>query len=681
MAAPLTELTNRDPVSSPACASRSDLCAIDPIYRHIIAHAVSTTSTLRWRELWLVGIGGLLVIAAWISGYFDPPAWFGYALVAASIPFTSHRTLPRAIEAVRELKVDIDVLMFVAAAGAMVIGHPVEGGFLLLLFGLGSAGEAMAMQRAEASLQGLEALVPDHAEKLDASGDATAVPLDDLGPGDLVRVRAFERVPADGVIDEGQTSIDESTLTGESIPVEKRPGDTVFSGTLNTAHSITIRITHPAGESALARVVRMIGEARANKATVERTSDWVDTYYAPSVLILAGLVFAVPSIFGIGAGGETPVTWIDWFYRSMAFLTAASPCALVIGAPATMLCAIAAGARRGIVFKGGASVEALADVRAIAFDKTGTLTTGSPAVRDIIALGDRTDDDLLALAAAIEQHGSHPLAAAIRSEADARGLDLPDVTDAEQVAGEGVVATFDGQRVRVGSPIDLAGEAQRRADELAQAGYAIIAITIDDEPVGLIAASDDLRPDSSRAIASLSKQGIDRQIMLTGDHERAAKPIAEQAGVDAYHAGCTPEDKLRLLAELESSSGSVAMVGDGANDAPALARAAVSLSMGAAASDVAAENADIAIMGERLLAVAEARAIALRAKTIMRQNLIIALGVIATVAPLAVLGFAELGVAVVLHEGSTVVVVLNALRLLRPASLPAIPAIPASNDG
>lgn len=608
--------------------------------------------------------GGVLVASAWLVGGFDAPPWLVYALVAASVPLTSFRTLPDAIESVLTPRVDIDVLMFIAAGGAAAIGHPVDGAFLLLLFGLGSAGEALAMARAESSLKGLEALAPDSAERLDEHGNATTVPLEALEPGDLVRVRAFTRVPADGEIVEGATSLDEATLTGESIPVEKGPGSEVYSGTLNTAGSIVVRVTHRAGESALARIVRMISEARANKARLERASNWVDRYYAPAVLVLALLVFLVPSLLGVGRTAAEPLGWSDWFYRSMAFLTAASPCALVIGAPATILCAIASGARRGIVFKGGASVESLAAVRSIAFDKTGTLTTGHPIVREVIPLNHMGKDDLLAIAAALEHHGSHPLAGAIRSEAKARGLALPRVEDASQIAGEGVVATLDGIRVRVGSATILRGPARQHADELASAGTAIVAITFNDEPVGLITASDQVRSDAALAIERLAALGIQRQIMLTGDHEAAARAVAEAAGLSEYHASCKPEDKLRLLHDLEQDAPPVAMVGDGANDAPALARAAVSLSMGAAASDVAAENADIAIMGERMMAVVEARALALRARAILRQNLVIALGVIGTVAPLAVLGHAELGLAVLLHEGSTVLVVLNALRLL-----------------
>lgn len=611
-----------------------------------------------------MGVGGALVLGAWLAGGLGVAAWVQYAIAAASVPLTSLRTLPSAVRSIRRRRVDIDVLMFVAAGGAFSIGHPVDGAFLLLLFGLGSAGEALAMARAERSLQGLAALAPDTAERLNERGDAESVSLDALEPGDRVLVRAFTRVPADGEIVEGATSLDESTLTGESIPVEKGAGDEVFSGTLNAANSIVVRVTRRAGESALARIVRMISEARANKARLERASDWVDRYYAPSVLVAALLVFLVPSLAGIGRDAESPLGWADWFYRAMAFLTAASPCALVIGAPATILCAIASGARHGIVFKGGASVEALAAVRSIAFDKTGTLTTGHPVVREVIPLDSMDPDDLLSLAAAVEQHGSHPLAAAIRNEAGSRGLVMPRVLNASQVAGEGVEADLDGRRVRVGSPATLEGAARARADELAAAGNAIVAITIDGEPAGLITASDEVRPDAARALRTLGGLGIERQMMLTGDHEAAAAAVAGAVGLEEFHASCKPEDKLRLLGELERDAGPVAMVGDGANDAPALARAAVSLSMGAAASDVAAESADIAIMGERMMAVVEARRLTLRARTILRQNLAIALGVIGTVAPLAVLGVAELGLAVILHEGSTVVVVLNALRLL-----------------
>lgn len=592
----------------------------------------------------------------------DDAATWGLCLL--SVPLTSMRTSRRALESVRSFKVDVDVLMFVAAVGAAFIDHVVEGAFLLFLFGLGATGEHMAMRRAERSLRSLEALAPERAERLDESGTATEVPIEELGVGDLVRVRPYERVPCDAVVHEGTSAFDESTLTGEPIPVEKTIGDAVFAGTLNTGSAIVIRVTRPASESALARVIAVVTEARSRRASVERLTERIERWYAPLILVAAGLVFLIPTLI-----------WHDaatWFYRAMAFLTAASPCALAIGAPATYLCGVAGGARRGIVFKGGESLEALAKVRGIALDKTGTITTGHPRVLAVKALNGSTEDEVIAMAAAVESQASHPLADAICTEADHRSLTYQPAESVTQHAGLGVRGTMDGKETLIGSPRVLeelpeAGQAHEAVHEFSSRGFSVVVVTQAGRVVGVIGVGDQIRADAARAVALLKEYGL-RLLMVTGDHAESAAVIAQQVGLDEVYADQTPEDKLAKLEELETEFGPVAMVGDGANDAPALARATVSLSMGNAASDVAADNADIAIMGERLVAVAEAYDFARRTSRIMRQNLLIALGVICMVAPLAVVGIADLGPAILLHEGSTVVVVVNALRLLRRPS-------------
>lgn len=577
-----------------------------------------------------------------------------------SAPATSPRTFLRAIKTARSWRVDIDVLMFVAAIGAAAIARPVEGSFLLFLFGLGAVGEHMSLQRAERSLQSLQALAPEHAERLSSGDDVEVVPLDQLQVEDRIRVRPFDRVPCDGVIESGSTAIDESTLTGEPMPVSKHEGDEVLAGTLNTANAITVRVTRPASESALARVIRVVTEARTRRAPVEMLTERIERWYAPGVLVASSLVFAIPTLVWGDAA--------EWFYRSMAFLTAASPCALAIGAPATYLCAIAAGARRGIVFKGGESIEALAKAKTIVLDKTGTITTGKPRVHRVMPLVG-TSEEVLAMAAAVESQASHPLADAVVLEAKDRGLDIQRTDAVEQISGLGVQAKVAGQSVRVSSPKTIADqpgaeEAKRAVHELASIGDSVIVLEVEGQIVGLIGVRDTVRPDASQAIAALSSSGI-RIIMATGDHAESAKVIAHEVGINEVFADQSPEDKMQILERLSHEAGPVAMIGDGANDAPALARASVSLSMGGAASDVAADNADIAIMGERLMSVVEAIQFAQRAANIMRQNLAIALAVILIVAPLAIAGIADLGPAVIFHEGSTVVVVLNALRQLR----------------
>jgi Zn2+/Cd2+-exporting ATPase len=613
-------------------------------------------------EFPLVLVGGALVAAAWISTLVEAPEWVMWAAALASAPLTSPRTFRRAVAALASFEVGIDVLMFVAAIGAASIGEPVEGAFLLFLFGVGAVGEYLAMRRAENSLSSLEALAPEDAERIDEGGGVEVVPLKDIAPGDLIRVRPFGRIPCDGIIEEGTTAIDESTLTGESIPIEKGPGDEVLAGTLNTASAITIRILRPAADSALARVIRVVTEARTRRAPVEMLTERLEKIYAPGVLIAAAFVFLIPSL----AWGH----WGEWFYRSMAFLTGASPCALAIGAPATYLCGIAAGARRGIVFKGGESIEALAKARTIAFDKTGTITTGKPKVHNVVAI-EGTEAELLAIAAAIETQASHPLADAIVADARARGLDLDAVTEVEQIAGLGVRGLLADEAVLIASPAIIkdqpgAARAGEVVHELSASGDSVIVVEVADRIIGLIGVRDSVRPDAAAAIAELKDRGF-RLVMLTGDHEEAAAVIAEEVGISEVFAGQKPEDKLKVIEQLIDETGHVAMIGDGVNDAPALARASVSLSMGGAASDVAAENADIAIMGERLDSVVEAIDISRFGARNMRENLAIALGVIVIVAPLAVVGVADLAMAVIFHEGSTVVVVGNALRQLRRA--------------
>lgn len=619
----------------------------------------------RWRqsgllELLVVFIGGVMVAGAWVGELLDLPTAAIWILCGLSVPLTSLRTSRRALDAVRGLKIDVDVLMFVAAAGASIIGHPVEGAFLLFLFGLGAAGEHMAMRRAEHSLRGLEALAPESAERIMPDGSVLEVPLSELAPGDRVRVRGFARVPCDAVVEEGATAIDESTLTGEPIPVEKNPGDTVFAGTLNTGAAITARVTRPASESALARVIAVVTEARSRRARVEVLTERIERVYAPLVLVAALLVFGIPTLLG--------QAWYEWFYRAMAFLTAASPCALAIGAPATYLCGVAGGARRGIVFKGGESLESLAKVRGIALDKTGTITTGRPRVHAVRALA-VDDDEVIAVAAALEAQASHPLADAIGAEAARRGVYIPAADAVRQHAGIGVEGMVDGVPAVAGSPrvLDELGDAAAARDAVHRftaESCSVVVVVRGGAVLGVIGVGDQIRADAAAAVAAMRSRGL-RTLMITGDHAESASVIAGQIGLEEVHADQTPRDKMVRLEEIEQSFGPVAMVGDGANDAPALARATVSLSMGNAASDVAADNADIAIMGERLMSVVEAFEMARRSSVVMRENLLIALGVICIVAPLAIAGVADLGLAVVLHEGSTVVVVLNALRLLR----------------
>jgi len=485
-----------------------------------------------------------------------------------------------------------------------------------------------------------------------------------LKVGDRVVVRPFDRVPADGVVESGASAIDQSPITGESLPVEKAAGDSVFAGTINGEGLIVVTVKKPAGETTLAKIVQLVQEAQTTKSPTQLFTDEVEKYYVPVVLIGTALLIVVPPLVW-GA-------WGTWFYRSMAFLTAASPCALAIGTPATVLSGIARAARIGVLVKGGVHLENLGRIRVVAFDKTGTLTQGRPKVTDIVTLDSVTADEVLRLAAGVEKISTHPLAAAIVGEARAHGQTIPEAADASQVPGQGVSAMIDGRRIAAGRVEMFTGASsngdgaivREAADRLGREGKSIVVVGIDGRAVAVIALADQPRSNARETIERLRRVGVTRTIMLTGDRKSVADAIAKDLNVDEYHAELLPEQKLDLVQSLQKQYGPLAMVGDGVNDAPALASASVGIAMGGAGTDVAIETADVALMADDLRKLPDAIALSRFARRVIKQNLFIALGVISVLAPLAALGFTDLWVAVLFHEGSTVVVVLNAMRLL-----------------
>jgi len=626
-------------------------------------------------ELQLLIVSACLLSAGFLVHLSGQPEWLRWLLVGGSAVLSSTRTAPEAWESLRSLRVNIDLLMFAAAGGAAILGHYEEGAFLLLLFGLGAAGEHLALGHARGAIRALADMAPDIAVVQHHDGSTSEVAVGSVDPGTEILVRPFDRIPLDGKVLAGETSIDESALTGESMPVAKAIGSDVFAGTLNGEGLVRVRTTQTAGETALARIMRLVAEAQSAKSPTQRFTERVERVYVPLVFILtACLLIAQPLFFEI--------TWPVAFYRSMAFLTAASPCALAIGVPATVLCAVGRAARLGILIKGGGHLETLGKVRRIAFDKTGTLTIGHPAVTSVHSEEGVREEDLLRSAAAVEAEVRHPLADAIVSEARARGLSVPEVTHVRQVAGAGAEGMVEGRMVRVGKesfvvPMRDGGgaggagrelRAQKAAEEVQAAtlrGESIVYVSIDGVHAGSFGLSDRVRNGTAAVLAGLRAIGIEEQIMLTGDHEAAAHRVGEAVGLDRILAGLTPEQKLTEIDHLRRRGGPVAMVGDGVNDAPALAAADVGIAMGAAGTDAAIETADVALMGQTLERLPTALMLSRMSVRITQQNLVIALGVILCVAPLAALGYANLGVAVLLHEGSTLVVVLNALRLLR----------------
>jgi Cd2+/Zn2+-exporting ATPase len=526
---------------------------------------------------------------------------------------------------------DMNVLMALAAVGAVGIGAYAEGAWVLVLFAVGTGLEAMALERSRRSVGALMELAPAEARVL-IDGREERRPVGDVAPGMRVAVRPGERLPLDGVVADGSSSVDQAPITGESVPVDKQPGDAVFAGTLNTTGALVIRVQRPAGESTLSRVADLVEQAQGSRAPAERFVDRFARVYTPLVFAAAVLVATVPPLLG----GDLDT----WLYRALALLIVACPCSLVISVPVAVVSAVGGAARRGILVKGGQALEDLARVDVVAIDKTGTLTLGLPLLQTTIPHDGLSTDDALTLMAALERDSEHPLAAAIRRAASDRALPAATVIDFTALPGRGVQARVDGRRLWAGGP-RLAGER-----------------------LGATQPLQDLHDAGQTALALGEDAGIDRVVMLTGDAEPVARAIAERAALTEWRAELLPEDKLRAVEDLQRDGRLVAMVGDGINDAPALAAARVGVAMGAAGSDVALRNADVALMSDRLDRLPHALRLARRARSIMRVNVVASLAVKAVFVALAPFGLVTLVLAVAADMGMSLAVTLNALRLL-----------------
>ncbi len=582
----------------------------------------------------------LINIASYLTG-----GWFG---------------LRGAIHAlVEERVVDVDLLMILAALGAAVIGEWHEGAILLFLFSLSNVLQDYAIGRSRKAIQSLMKLYPEEAT-LKRGDQFVTIKASEIQPNDLLLLKPGERVPVDALVIAGQSSLDESSITGESIPVDKTVGAIVFAGTLNGHGSLELQAIGTAQETVLARVIQMVENAQDSKAPTQRFLEAFERRYAVAIIGFIALFIAIPPLFGV------PFT--DNFYRAMVLMTVASPCALVISTPASFISAIAAGARNGVLFKGGAHLELFADIKAMTFDKTGTLTIGKPQVTDLIPLGAETNTSaLLGLVASVESHSEHPLARAVVRYAQAHGVNMAEVTGFRAVVGRGVEAQVDGQTITIGSAKLFTppppSEVQQHVSMLESAGKTVMLIQQADRFIGLIALADQLRPESKAVIASLKQQGV-LTVMLTGDNERVANAIGKEVGIDRIHADLLPSDKAQIIEQLQREVGSVAMIGDGVNDAPALAVANIGIAMGVAGSDVALETADIVLMGDRLPLIDYAFQLSRKARRVVWQNITFSLAVIGV---LVVSVFAinlPLPFGVFGHEGSTVIVVLNGLFAL-----------------
>jgi Cd2+/Zn2+-exporting ATPase len=611
-------------------------------------------------ELPLVVVAGILLFAGVVVDKTELlPAVMAqvlYGLALLSGGFFSTRS---AVLAVRQGKIDIEALMVLAAVGAAGLGAFFEGAFLLFLFSLGHLLEHRAMDRARRAVEKLEELRPETA-MLQQENAVVEVAIDDVEPGQVVLVRPGDRVPLDGVVVDGTSAVNQAALTGESMPVAKAAGDLVFAGTVNQDGSLSLRVTKRAKDSSLSRLVDLVASAEARKSKAQRFATRVEKFFVPLVLVAApSLVFF---LWATGTDFHSAVL------RGLSLLVAASPCALAVSTPAAVLSAVAAAARNGVLIKGGAHLEALAGLQIVALDKTGTLTEGKPRVVDVYSLG-IGDDALLALAASAEQLSSHPLAHAVVHAARERGLSLSPARDLQAFHGRGLQATVSGKQVRIGNALLFGGEPAlpealtSAVVRLQAVGQTTMIIEHEGVFVGVVGVMDTPRPAAAAALRALKKTGVTRTVMLSGDAEAVARAVGKSVGIDEVSAPCLPEDKVVAVKKLMREA-PVGMVGDGVNDAPALAAASVGIAMGGAGSDVALETADVVLMGDDLMNLAWAIELSRAATRAVQQNITVALGVALVLVIASVGGFVAVSEAVVLHEGSTLLVVVNGLRLL-----------------
>lgn len=567
-------------------------------------------------------------------------------------------------ESLRHGEIDVDLLMVAAAVGAAIVGQWHEGAILLFLFSLSNVLQAYAMERSRNAIKSLLKLRPDNAS-VRRGGEIISVPIEDLKLGDVVVLRPGDRIPSDGQVMNGHSTVNQSTITGESMPVTKEIGDKVFAGTVNEHGTMDIAVTKLASESTLARIIKMVEDAQERHSNTQRRLDRFEQHYAKVVIFSVALMVVIPPLL-------FSVDFDKNFYRSMVLLVVASPCALVISTPASILSAIANGARKGVLYKGGTYLEQMASLKAIAFDKTGTITYGKPSVTDMLPAEGVAERDLLSTLACVESPSEHPIAQAIIEKARAENLLICEPDKFQAMPGRGIVAALNGRQVLVGTEslmqqhgLTVPEALLEKQRELEQGGKTTLLVYAD-QWLGLVGVADKVRPEAKETMRKLREAGIEHIAMLTGDNQRTAARIAEEVGVTEVHAELLPEQKVDVVNLLSEKYGLVAMVGDGVNDAPALATAGIGIAMGAAGTDVALETADVVLMADDLGKIPYAINLSKRARRVVAQNLTFAMGVIVVLVTLALIPAVKLPLplGVVGHEGSTIVVVLNGLRLL-----------------
>ena len=633
-------------------------------------------------ELVFAILAGVLLATGWLVEWRAAgPGWLPTACYVAAYLFGGWFTAKEAFENLRERRFAIDTLMLVAALGAAALGKWAEGALLLFLFAIGHSLEQYAMGRARRAIEALAELAPETAT-VQRDGGTQTIPVGELQLGDVVIVRPNERLPADGVVVVGTTSVNQAPVTGESVPVDKRPTDDakaalaafdqvgpefrVFAGTINGAGAIEVMVARRAEQSTMARVVKMVTEAQAQRSPTQQFTERFERIFVPTVLALVGVLLL--------AGFVIEEPFAATFYRAMAVLVAASPCALAISVPSAVLSGVARAARGGVLVKGGGALENLGTLTSIAFDKTGTLTEGKPRLTDTVPAPGASEDELLSIALAVEAHSDHPLASAIVAGARERLADRirpSAVVDVKSITGRGIHAQVDGQMVHIGKPVlfsELPDSAMPPAVEsanqqLVAAGRTTMVVRQGTRFLGVLGVMDTPRPVAAQVMTELRRLGIERLIMISGDNQQVAEAVAKTVGLTEARGDLMPEQKVEAIKALRQQHGKVAMVGDGVNDAPAMANATVGIAMGAAGSDVALETADVALMADDLAQLPFAVGLSRSSSRIIKQNLWVSLGVVAMLIPATIFGLG-IATAVLFHEGSTLVVVANALRLL-----------------
>lgn len=636
--------------------------------RESSSEEVNAAQRARWIS---VGLSAALTALGLLTQWTGlGPEWLRVALFVGAIIAGGWFIFPKAVAAVRRFAPDMNLLMTVAVIGAAIIGEWAEAAAVVFLFALSEMLEAFSVQRARRAIESLLDLTP--ATALVKRGETfEELAVEQIEIGEIIAIKSGARVPLDGEVVSGASAINQAPITGESMPVEKKAGDTVFAGTINGEGSLEARVTKPASDTMLAKIIHLVEEAQSQKAPSQRFVDIFAKYYTPGVMILALLVFLVPPLVFGGA-------WFTWTYRALVLLVIACPCALVISTPVSIVSGLTAMARRGVLIKGGAFLESIGRLRALALDKTGTITEGRPRVLAITALNGKSEDEILRIAAAIDTHSDHPLAQAVTAFAKERGITFPRSENYQSRTGRGAEAEIEGHQYFVGNhrfTHELAvcsDELETQLAEIENRAQSVVVVghrphtDCPGEVLGILAVGDAIRANAAQAIRDLHAAGIERVVMLSGDNQRTADAIARQAGIDEAHGDLLPDDKIARIRDLLAEHQHVGMIGDGVNDAPAMAAATVGIAMGAAGTDTAIETADIALMKDDLSKVAETIRFGRRTLRIIQFNIAFALAIKAVFLVLAVLGHTSLWLAIAADTGATLVVVANALRLLRP---------------